>query len=330
MTTDTSPLVKRLAVVTTSYPSIDDDAAGHFVRAEVRIQINQGHSVTVFAPSARRDVANNAEEMVEIPHFGAFGTPGVLARLRGRPDRWLGSTLFLARARLQLFARNEFNEVIAHFILPSYWPIAAGHPKVSRVVVHGSDLELLERLPSPIRARAIACLIRDNPAIQCVSQSLADRFDELTSHQLQARIVVESATIELPNLPNRSELRRNLAIDDRPLILVVARLIPSKRVEVALRAALQVPRAQIVVCGGGPLYQSLSRIFPGVRFLGPLPRVQTLKWIAAADVLLSASRTEGAPTAIREARALGVPVITTAAGDLLTWATNDPGLHVVP
>jgi len=322
--------VKRLAFVTTSYPSIDDDVAGHFVRAEVRIQINQGHSVTVFAPSARRDVANNAEEMVEIPHLGAFGSPGVLARLHGRPDRWLGSTLFLALARRKLFARNDFNEISAHFILPSYWPIAAGHPKLSRVVVHGSDLGLLERLPGPIQARAITCLMRDNPAIQCVSQSLAERLDDLTRHQLRTRIVVEPAPIELPSMPSRGELRRRLAIGGRLVILVVARLIPSKRVEVALRAALQVPRAEIVVCGGGPLYQSLSRAFPSVRFLGPLPRAQTLIWIAAADVLLSASRLEGSPTAIREARALGVPVITTAAGDLLTWAAGDPGLHVVP
>jgi teichuronic acid biosynthesis glycosyltransferase TuaC len=330
VTSETSPLVKRLAVVTSSYPSIDDDAAGHFVRAEVRILLNQGHSVTVFAPSARRDVASNAEEMVEIRHWGAFGSPGALARLRGRPDRWIGSALFMALARQQLFARHDFNEVSAHFILPSYWPIAAGHPKLSRVVIHGSDLGLLERLPSPVRTRVIACLGRDTPVIQCVSQALADRLAALTHRELQACIVVEPAPIELPNLPSRAELRRSLAIDDRSLILVVARLIPSKRVEVALRAALQVPRAQIVVCGGGPLQRSLTRTFPSIRFLGPLPRTQTLRWIAAADVLLSASRTEGAPTAIREARALGVPVITTAAGDLLSWAASDPGLHVVP
>lgn len=166
--------------------------------------------------------------------------------------------------------------------------------------------------------------------IQCVSQSLADRLDQLTHHALRARIVVRAAPIELPAMPSRGELRRSLAIDDAPLILVVARLIPLKRVDVALRAALQVPHAQVVVCGGGPLYQSLSQSFPSVRFLGPLPRAQTLRWMAAADVLLSASRTEGAPTAIREARALGVPVITTAAGDLLNWAASDSGLHVVP
>lgn len=67
-----------------------------------------------------------------------------------------------------------------------------------------------------------------------------------------------------------------------------------------------------------------------MEFLGQLPRNETLKWIGAADALVSASRHEGAPTVVREARALGVPVVAAAAGDLLEWAKSDPGLHVVP
>jgi glycosyltransferase involved in cell wall biosynthesis len=144
------------------------------------------------------------------------------------------------------------------------------------------------------------------------------------------RIEVKPARIDVPDLPERHLLRAGLGVNQQPLIVVVARLIASKRVDVALRAALHVPDAQIVVCGGGPLQRALTLDFPAVRFLGNLPRNETLRWIAAADVLLSASRTEGAPTAIREARALGVPVVTTAAGDLLTWARTDPDLHVVP
>jgi glycosyltransferase involved in cell wall biosynthesis len=48
--------------------------------------------------------------------------------------------------------------------------------------------------------------------------------------------------------------------------------------------------------------------------------------MAAADLLISASRTEGAPLAIREARALGVPVVSCPAGDLASWARHDGGL----
>lgn len=325
-----SSAAKHFAVVTSSYPSDDDDAAGHFVRTEVRQQLARGHAVTVFAPSARRSAGNYAERIIGIEHAGAFGSPGALARLRGHPARWIGAARFALHTHAQLFARRDFDGVNAHFILPSYWPIAAGHPCLSRVVVHGSDLRLLERVPGALRARVLARLKKDNPIIQCVSNGLAERVDALTHGRLHSRIEVQPPPIDFPQLPSKSELRTQLGFDGRPLIVIVARLIPSKRVDVAVQAALHVPGAQIVVCGGGPLYESLSRSYPSVTFLGQVSREQTLRWIAAADALLSASRTEGAPTAIREARALGVPVVTTAAGDLLEWSAVDAGLHVIP
>ena len=54
-----------------------------------------------------------------------------------------------------------------------------------------------------------------------------------------------------------------------------------------------------------------------------------LRWIAAADVLVSASAHEGAPSVVREARALGVPVVAVSAGDLAQWAERDAGLLLV-
>jgi len=38
---------------------------------------------------------------------------------------------------------------------------------------------------------------------------------------------------------------------------------------------------------------------------------------------------EAAPTVIREARALGVPVIACDAGDVAAWAADDAGIRVV-
>lgn len=329
MTAMPGPSGKRLAVVTTSYPSDADDIAGHFVRAEVRQQLAAGHEVTVFAPRALRS-SEFQERVIGIPHAGAFGSPGVLARVRWHPERCLGVGAYLLLARRRLFAAGDFDEITAHFLLPSYWPVATGHPRLTRVVVHGSDLRLLERLPSALRGRVLARLGGDRPAIQCVSQELADRLNTLTRGQLERRIYVQPSPVDLPRIAEKRELRRTLSLDHRTLIVIVARLIASKRVEVALKAALRLPNAQIVVCGGGPLHRRLSRAYPSVRFLGQIPRAEALTWIAAADVLLSASRHEGASTAIREARALGTPVVTTASGDLLAWAASDPGLHVVP
>jgi glycosyltransferase involved in cell wall biosynthesis len=47
-------------------------------------------------------------------------------------------------------------------------------------------------------------------------------------------------------------------------------------------------------------------------------------------VLLSASRHEGAPTVVREARALGTPVVACAAGSLAALAESDDGIWIVP
>jgi hypothetical protein len=71
------------------------------------------------------------------------------------------------------------------------------------------------------------------------------------------------------------------------------------------------------------------RRFPRARFVGHLERPLALAYLAAANVLVSASRQEGAPTTVREARALGTDVVSVAAGDLELWAHRDPGLHIV-
>jgi glycosyltransferase involved in cell wall biosynthesis len=111
--------------------------------------------------------------------------------------------------------------------------------------------------------------------------------------------------------------------------VIVARLVPSKRCEQALRAARLVPGARAVVVGDGPERARLARLFPEAQFAGQLPRPQALSWIAAADVLLSASEREGAPSVVREARALGTRVVAARSGDLDAWCRRDLGLSVV-
>jgi glycosyltransferase involved in cell wall biosynthesis len=136
--------------------------------------------------------------------------------------------------------------------------------------------------------------------------------------------------IELGGVPDRAAARLALSVaPSQTLAVVVGRVVAGKRVGEALAAARLVPGLDTVVVGDGPELARLSRAFPDVRFVGRLARERALEWIAAADVLISASRDEGAPSAIREARALGVPVAARAAGDLEFWARTDPGLIVV-
>lgn len=303
----------KIAVVATSYPRHAGDPAGHFVATEVRALEAAGHEVIVIAPNADND---------------AFGWPGAWHRIRERPARALGAMSFVLSAARAL-ARARVDRVIAHWIVPCAWPLALASGAPLEVVAHGSDVRLIERLPRAISRRMIAALIERGAELRFVSAELRARLARATGLDLASRTRIEPAAIEVSDAPSRAEARRQLAIaESTSLVLVVSRLVAEKRVEVALAAAT-LTGAECAVVGDGPERAAFERRFPAVRFLGTLPRPRALAWIAAADVLVSASQHEGAPTAIREARALGVPVVSARAGDLAAWAERDRELYVV-
>src|SRR5690606_38159805 len=99
-------------------------------------------------------------------------------------------------------------------------------------------------------------------------------------------------------------------------------------VDLAL-GAIGAARLAAVVVGEGPAREALERIAPHpTRFVGKLPRSRTLDVIGASDLLVDASEAEGAPTVVRDARALGVAVVSCGAGDVPVWAAADPGITV--
>jgi glycosyltransferase involved in cell wall biosynthesis len=74
----------------------------------------------------------------------------------------------------------------------------------------------------------------------------------------------------------------------------------------------------LVVVGDGPERSRLERLARSrhvdAQFLGVVDRSEALAWIGAAHALLHASDTEGASSVVREARALGTPVVVLGGG----------------
>ena len=91
----------------------------------------------------------------------------------------------------------------------------------------------------------------------------------------------------------------------RPVSLFVGRLSYEKNIESFLQ--LDIPGTK-VVCGVGPLEQSLQQRYPQVRWIGLLPRHELAKLYAAADVFVFASRSETFGLVMLEAMATGTPV----------------------
>ena len=283
----------RVAVVTTSWPSSEDDPAGHFVRAEVRELERAGAEVVVVAA----------------PPGGAFGWPGVAARVRERPGRALGAAGWVAGATLRV-RRLSVDRVVCHWAVPSAWPIGcAARGSRVEVVSHGGDVRLLAWMAAPARRRVARAIAGRAQTWRFVSESLAaallETLDRETARMVERIAVVRPATLELPDLGD-AVARRRRELGGVRAGVSVGRLVVAKRVD---RAIEHVARAAdldtLVVVGDGPERGRLEELARrrGVRavFVGAVPRREALAWIGAADVLIHASAAEGLSTVIREA-----------------------------
>ena len=293
-----------LCVVTTSYPSGADDPAGHFVQAEVEALRREGKHVVVMAP----------------PGGGAFGWPGVIARLREHPARLLEAMQWVHATRREILRRCP-DKIIAHWSVPCAWPLTLGSRASLEIVSHGADVRLLNALPERLRVTIVRDLVKRATTWRFVSESLrrelAEGLPPDVRKELGKKSVVLASPITLPVVPEDISKKR-ATVGERPLLVCVGRLIPSKEVERAIEytkaqaAEASVPPVLVVV-GDGPERQRLealaSTLGVDARFVGMLGRTDSLAWIGAADAVIHASRVEGLSTVVREAEALGVHVM---------------------
>ena len=331
MATRSRGIRSRVLYITTSYPSSADDPAGHFVKTEAESEARSGSDVTVLAPGPpQRPEADHNPRVLRLPDCELFGWPGALSRLRQDPARVLGVLRFVWSTRWAARDMDPFDRVVAHWILPSAWPIALGFAAPLEIVVHGSDVALLLKMPVFLRDRILGALVRRGASLRFVSSRLRDDLCHNTRLPLRQLSRVAACRIDVSDAPSHQQARTQLGISpQQKLLVIVGRLVSSKRVAVALNAAGLVADLSVVVIGDGPERGELVRRFPTARWLGMLPRSHALAWIAAADVLLTTSRSEGASTVVREALALGTPVVATPSGDIVDSAEQNPRLTVI-
>lgn len=300
----------RLAVVTTSYPSRPDDPAGHFVHADVQVLRAEGHQVSVLAPRHPDREPGELDDVIELPHGGLYGWPGATARLTEQPLRAMGAPIWL-RAVRQALRREKPDEVIVHWALPNAWAVPSGVP--TRMVSHGADVRLLERLPPLFAARLLWNAVEWRfvaPHLLCAVRAMLvgkdvhhfDRIAHVAPSAVAPIVVDEALRIKL-----RAKYRG-------PVFVIVGRLVRAKGVMRAIDHFIahcaHGKAGSLVIVGDGPERPELERRARGYRvhFTGMLARTEAVTWIAAADELWIASREEGAPTVVREAETVGTSI----------------------
>jgi glycosyltransferase involved in cell wall biosynthesis len=331
-------------LVTTSFPRAEDDPSGHFVLAAARREAMRGMDVHVVAPGGTPWSPPSTRWGVVVHRAGGgslFGWPGVVARVREAPWRapLAGAFLAGAAARIRAICRvGRVSRAIGHFLVPSAYPLLLNVDAQLEVFAHGGDVRLLVGAPRAFADSVVRALVdrdaRFTFAARAVEQQLVNALSERVGRDLLERSHVEPPPIDVPDVrAHAKDLRASVGVgaSDR-LVVVAGRLIPSKRVELAIQACARA-NVSLVVVGDGPARASLEALAASqgssrVVFTGSLVRREALAWIAAADVLVHPSAVEAAPSVVREARALGVRVVACDAGDVASWAEDDAGIHV--
>lgn len=311
-------MTDRIAVVTTSYPSAPGDPSGAFVREEVR-QLARRAVVHVLCPAPAIASREDGVIVHALDAGDTFGWPGAIARLRERPTRALGATRFGLAVRRRL-ALMRPDRVRAHWLLPSGWLCAdLGLPL--EVVCHGSDLRLLARLPRTARMALVRRLV--GARLELVDAGQRTLLRDALPPRLATALLHGHRVAPSPLPP----LRPSAPPPGLPetYAAVVGRLLPGKRIPLAI-AACRRADLHCVVVGDGPVRLPPA---PKLHLLGRRSHPETLAIIAGARLLLHTSADEGAPTVVREARRLGIPVVACPAGDLVTRAALDPHIELV-
>lgn len=167
----------------------------------------------------------------------------------------------------------------------------AGHPGLARAL--RPALVLMRRLDR--RAAARVDLVIAN------SRHTADRI---------RTVYGRDAAVLLPPVPTDRFTRTH---ERSGRLLVLSRLLPYKRIEVAIAAAASAG-LPLDVCGDGPDRPRLERLAgPGVRFLGRVPDAEAHALLARCTALLVPGR-EDLGIAVVEAQASGRPPIVLGEG----------------
>lgn len=128
-----------------------------------------------------------------------------------------------------------------------------------------------------------------------------------------------------------AELRSHLGLaDDQPLLIYVGRLDGEKKPDVVAEAFRRLPDAlgaKLALLGEGPLKHEIAE-FGDPRIIMPgyvRSRTELARWLASADIYVSAMADETFGVSIVEAQASGLPVVGVAAGAMIDRVTEAVG-----
>lgn len=323
-------------MATTGWPRRPGDISGVFVAEMAQALAAQGAQVTVVAPRRGPDLPG----VIVRPYAGGplLDGGGAPERLWRRPLISLPAALYATGALSRAVAAGPpADALVAHWLLPTGPAIIRAAQRQGRpahLYAHGSDVALLERLPA---GRAwLRWMDAHAHSLIAVSADLRDRLQILLGRAPRARWSVAPMGVTVTD-GDRDQARHALGLTG-PTILTLGRHVPIKGLSVLVEALAGTGWTWIAA-GDGPERAALQRRAAALgveaRWVGQVSPEIRGALIAAADLLAQPSvssegRGEGAPLAVMEALASGLPVVASAVGGIPTLLARHGGALAPP
>ncbi|MGI9540292.1 MAG: glycosyltransferase, partial [Miltoncostaeaceae bacterium] len=307
----------KVLMLSHMYPSPVNPTAGVFVHEQVKALVRLGHDVRVMSPSAwappfvaryraHREVPlTDTIETVPVIYPTKITLPGARLGVRN------ADAMLVAIRRLchRIHGRWPFDVIHAHMLVPDGWAAAAVGAELGVPVLattHRADV-----LDLPQRSRAqrdqVVQAIESVDQITAVSRAIRDATTALGSPRRDAVVVPNGADTRVFVRRDADEARERLGLPrDRQIISYVGKLVPRKGVDTLIEAfgllgARQEPTPLLVMAGIGEMRESLERraeelgVGGDLRFVGKVPHDDVAWWMAAGDVFVLPSLSEGLP-----------------------------------
>ena len=316
------------------YPSAVNRTGGIFVHEQARALVDLGHDVRVVSPKgwappllarwrAYRDVPRvDTLEGVPVLYPRKLTLPG--ARLGHRNgDAMLWS---IARPLRRIHERWPFDVVHAHMLVPDGWAAAqVGESLRVPVVATAHRADVLDVPARGPRSRAqVADAVARIDQVCAVSAAIGEAAAALAAPRRPVAVVPNGADTRVFAPRGAAEARARLGLPaDGPIVSYVGKLVPRKGVDTLVEAMGVLARRPegaplLVAAGIGEMQPDLERraaelgVAGRVRFVGKVAHDDVGWWMAAGDLFVLPSLSEGLPTVVCEAMNCGRAVVATA------------------
>lgn len=309
-----------------SYPSKANSAIGSFFRTHVEAMRDAGCEMEVVAPVpwVPRRAGRWKESWrtyVRLPRFEEVnGIPVHRPRYWNQPRSVdYGLFPFLVEKAVCKAVGSGFNYVHSNGAYP--WGEAglrlARRFRVGSVLtLHGGDVNNYP-YRGPKERRRFKSVIKSTDVVIAVSGKLAEATESLTG----VRPYHIPIGIDLDRFDSRKEretARKELGLElNQNLVLYVGNLIEAKGVALLAEAIGRLEQRDVtaVFVGSGPMKAELTSR-ERCLVTGPVANDAIRTWMSACDVLALPSFSEGLPTVLVEAGAVGIPVIASQVGGI--------------